>query len=60
MEEKRVQIEMGVDVYLDPTKSDLSRFHSLILSKSEVVVSRTQTLHFHIPWEGKGGKGEDV
>ena len=39
------KIEMGVDVYLDPTKSDLSRFHSFILSKSKVVVSRTQDLH---------------
>ena len=56
MEGKRVKQkkEMGVDVYLDPTKPDLSRFHSLILSKSKVVVSRTQDLH--IPWEG-GGRG---
>lgn len=52
MEGKRVKRkkEMGLDVYLDPTKPDLSRFHSLILSKSKVVVSRTQDLH--IPWGG--------
>ena len=49
-EEEGTKIEMGVDVYLDPTKSDLSRFHSFILSKSKVVMSRTQD--FHIPWGG--------
>ena len=43
--EEGTKIEMGVNVYLDPTKSDLSRFHSFILSKSKVVVSRTQDLH---------------
>ena len=43
--EDGTKIEMEVDVYLDPTKSDLSRFHSFILSKSKVVVSRTQDLH---------------
>ena len=60
-EEGKTKERNESDVYLDPTKSNLSRFHSLILSKSKVVVSRTQDLH--IPWgggEGKGGKGEDV
>ena len=53
--EEGTKIEMGVDVYLNPTKSDLSRFHSFILSKSKVVMSRTQDLH--IPWGEEGRKG---
>ena len=52
MEEKRVQRLKWewINVYLDPTKSDPSRFHSFIFSKSKVVMSRTQDLH--IPWGG--------
>ena len=43
------------NVYLDSTKSNSSWLHSLIFSKSKVVVPRTQD--FHIPWEGEGRKG---
>ena len=44
-----------MNVYLDSTKSNSSWLHSLILSKSKVVVPRTQD--FHIPWKREGRKG---
>ena len=45
------------NVYLDSTKSNSSWLHSLILSKSKVVVPRTQD--FHIPWNGEGIKEKE-